>query len=200
MSGSEPEAGSVRRVEATHVAILGIAAQPIAVVRDRRRGFCGGRRWRRGRPCGRCVGRRRASMMTRVNVMIGMRRGRRAFGRICDGGARERNRESEAGRRVHCPLRSAHYPVASRGGRRRRSKGEGRRVRPLRQPPPRRQGVGGDALTTNLHRLATLLLKSVEADHHVGRLDDRVGLLALLQLQLVDRFIGDRRGDRHAAT
>jgi hypothetical protein len=43
-------------------------------------------------------------MMTTVNVMIGMRRGRGAFGRISQGGAHERNRESEAGRRVHCPL------------------------------------------------------------------------------------------------
>ncbi len=40
---------------------------------------------------------------------------------------------------------------------------------------------------------------SVAADHHVGRLDHRVSLLAHLQLEFVDRFIGDRRGHDPAA-
>src|ERR1700722_16626647 len=35
----------------------------------------------------------------------------------------------------------------------------------------------------------------VEADHHVGRLDDGVGRLADLQAELIDGFIGDRGGD-----
>src|ERR1700679_4394009 len=45
----------------------------------------------------------------------------------------------------------------------------------------------------------TRVLGSVHADHHVGRLDDRVGLLAFRQLQLVDRLIGDRRRHQRAA-
>src|ERR1700722_9656865 len=28
-----------------------------------------------------------------------------------------------------------------------------------------------------------------EADHHIGRLDDRIGFLALLELQFIDRFV-----------
>ena len=47
--------------------------------------------------------------------------------------------------------------------------------------------------------MAVALTPSVEADHYVGGLDDRVSLLALLELELVNRFIGDRRGDRSAA-
>jgi len=34
---------------------------------------------------------------------------------------------------------------------------------------------------------------SVDRDHHVGRLDDRIGLLADGKLQLVDCFVGDWR-------
>jgi len=39
----------------------------------------------------------------------------------------------------------------------------------------------------------------VDSDHHVGRLDHRVGLLALFELEFVDRFVGDRRGDDGSA-
>src|SRR5262249_58069015 len=35
----------------------------------------------------------------------------------------------------------------------------------------------------------------VDADHHVARLDDRVGWLAGRELQLFDRFVGDGSGD-----
>src|SRR5229473_1186290 len=35
----------------------------------------------------------------------------------------------------------------------------------------------------------------VEADHHVGRLDDGVGRLADFQAELIDRLVGDRGGD-----
>src|SRR5476649_1841449 len=40
---------------------------------------------------------------------------------------------------------------------------------------------------------------SVEADHHVGGLDDGIGLLAHLEAKLVDRLVGDRGGDDRAA-
>src|SRR5215470_17274897 len=38
-------------------------------------------------------------------------------------------------------------------------------------------------------------LPSVARHHHVRGLDDRVGIVADLQAELVDRFVGDRRGD-----
>ena len=41
--------------------------------------------------------------------------------------------------------------------------------------------------------------RSVDGDHDVGRFDDGVGLLALLQLQFVDRLVGDGCGDDRSA-
>src|ERR1700724_576023 len=40
---------------------------------------------------------------------------------------------------------------------------------------------------------------SVDRDHHAGRLDDRISVLALLELELVDRLVGDRGRDHVAA-
>src|SRR5262249_30279363 len=48
--------------------------------------------------------------------------------------------------------------------------------------------------TAPTRRRRTLVL----ADHDVGRFDDRVRLVALVQLQLVHRLVGDRRRDDSA--
>src|SRR5262245_41127679 len=42
---------------------------------------------------------------------------------------------------------------------------------------------------------AAVRVTLVLAHHDVGRLDDRVGLVALAQVELVDGLIGDRGGD-----
>src|SRR5579863_3970657 len=55
---------------------------------------------------------------------------------------------------------------------------------------------GGSPSRTRRRRPPT----SVEADHHVGRLDHRVSLLPPLQFEFVDRFVGDRRGHYRAAS
>src|SRR5262245_29947597 len=41
---------------------------------------------------------------------------------------------------------------------------------------------------------------SIDPDHHVGRLDDRIGGLAFGELELVDGVVGNGRGDDYPAT
>src|SRR5262245_44534401 len=48
-------------------------------------------------------------------------------------------------------------------------------------------------------RRPALTAVSVDPDHHAGGLDDRVGALAFLQLEVIDRLVGDRRRHHVAA-